>query len=171
MSIRPMRRSGRMQQRRDRIFDARTGIEDYLSSHVPRQRKESAASTLEYAYDGFCVAQVARALGKQTIMLLSSSAKKLPQSLVLHWLVRIATATANEWASVRCKARLHGGNARSTWSVQQDIPGLIQLLGAGRLSRNWILFSTTMSSRWGYGQVIHESGKEDAEHGAVCAHQ
>jgi len=48
-------------------YEARGGIEDYLKlGYVPAdgKAKEATASTLEYAYDDFCVAQMARALGK-----------------------------------------------------------------------------------------------------------
>ncbi len=50
------------------IFAARSGLTDYIKlGYVPADKgvNESAACTLEYAYDDYCVAQMARALGKQ----------------------------------------------------------------------------------------------------------
>ncbi len=48
-------------------FQARSGIEDYIKlGYVPYDHgvRESVACTLEYAYDDFAVAQMAKALGK-----------------------------------------------------------------------------------------------------------
>ncbi len=49
-------------------FQARSGIEDYIKlGYVPYDHgvHESVACTLEYAYDDFAVAQMAKALGKE----------------------------------------------------------------------------------------------------------
>ncbi|MFA6449772.1 MAG: glycoside hydrolase family 92 protein, partial [bacterium] len=50
----------------DRGYEARNGILDYVRlGYVPANgNSESVASTLEYAYDDFCIAQMAKALGR-----------------------------------------------------------------------------------------------------------
>ncbi|MEM1689927.1 MAG: GH92 family glycosyl hydrolase [Candidatus Hadarchaeales archaeon] len=49
------------------FYEARTGIEDYMTlGYCPTDRgyRESVSLTLEYAYDDWCIAQLAKALGK-----------------------------------------------------------------------------------------------------------
>lgn len=50
----------------DRGYEARDGILDYIKlGYVPADKySESVACTMEYAYDDYCVAQMAKALGK-----------------------------------------------------------------------------------------------------------
>jgi len=50
------------------FYEARTGIEDYMQlGYCPADRgyPESVSLTLEYAYDDWCIAQLAAALGKE----------------------------------------------------------------------------------------------------------
>ncbi|WP_321476440.1 GH92 family glycosyl hydrolase [uncultured Paludibaculum sp.] len=150
------------------VFDARLGIEDYLKlGYVPADGgvRESAARTLEYAYDDFCIAQMARALGKQDdyqrFMKQAKSYRNLydPSTGFMRgrnrdgsWLTPFDPL---DWGGVFTE-----GNAwQWLWSVQHDIPGLIELMG-GRdafIKKLDTLFSTTTDFKvGGYKQVIHE---------------
>ena len=134
------------------IFDARTGIEDYLRlGYVPADKvKESVASTLEYAYDNFCVAQMARAFGRQK----TSTATFLQHSKNYRNLFDASTGfmrgrnSDGKWVEPFDPLAWGGvyteGNAwQWLWSVQQDIPGLIQLLG-----KRWLYPETGYSLQY-----------------------
>ncbi len=150
------------------IFAARSGIEDYIRlGYVPADRgfRESAACTLEYAYDDFCVAQMARALGKD-----ADYKKFLAQSRNYRNLYDRTTGfmrgrnTDGSWLAPFDPLAWGGvyteGNAwQWLWSVQQDVPGLIELMGGRDSFINKLdeLFSTTNDFHvGGYGKVIHE---------------
>jgi predicted alpha-1,2-mannosidase len=163
------------------IFDARTGIEDYLRlGYVPADKvKESAASTLEYAYDDFCVAQMARALGKQddyaTFLQHSKNYRNLFDASTGFMRGRNSDGKWVEpfdplaWGGVYTE-----GNAwQWLWSVQQDIPGLIQLLGGkdGFIQKLDTLFTMTNEFKvGGYGQVIHEMTEAKMQNMGQYAH-
>lgn len=150
------------------VFHARRGIEDYLKlGYVPADGgvRESAARTLEYAYDDFCIAQVARALGKQ-----DDYERFMKQSKFYRNLYDASTGYMRgknrdgswltpfdplDWGGVYTE-----GNAwQWLWSVQQDIPGLMQLMGGREkfIDKLDTLFTTTTDFKvGGYKQVIHE---------------
>ena len=150
------------------IFAARRGLEDYLKlGYVPADSgvRESVARTLEYAYDDFCVAQMARALGKQAdyerFMKQSKSYRNVydPSTGFMRGRNRdgswVTPFDPLAWGGVYTE-----GNAwQWLWSVQHDIPGLIQLMG-GRdafIKKLDTLFTTTTDFKvGGYKQVIHE---------------
>jgi predicted alpha-1,2-mannosidase len=149
------------------IFAARRGIEDYLRlGYVPADKvKESAASTLEYAYDDFCVAQMARGLGKQDdyrrFMKQSQNYKNLFDSSTGFMRGRNSDGKWEEpfdalaWGG----AFTEGNPWQWLWSVQHDIPGLMQLLGGRDAFINKLdeLFSTTTDFHiGGYKELIHE---------------
>jgi predicted alpha-1,2-mannosidase len=148
-------------------YDARSGILDYVRlGYVPADKvKESAASTLEYAYDDFCVAQMARALGKTDDWTLFTAHSKNYRNLFDastgfmrgrnsdgSWITPFDPLA---WGGVYTE-----GNAwQWLWSVQHDVPGLMKLLG-GRdafIQKLDELFSMTGDFHvGGYGKVIHE---------------
>jgi predicted alpha-1,2-mannosidase len=150
------------------VFQARSGIEDYLTlGFVPYDHgvRESVACTLEYAYDDFAVAQMAKALGKEDDYKLFLERSKNYRNLYdantgfmrgrksdRSW---IEPFDPLEWGGVYTE-----GNAwQWLWSVQQDIPGLMELMGgkAAFLKKLDSLFTATTSFRvGGYRQVIHE---------------
>lgn len=149
-------------------YQARSGIEDYLKlGYVPADSKgkEPAASTLEYAYDDFCVAQMARALGKSSdyrlFMEHSKNYRNIYDSNTGFMRGRNRDGSWVEpfdplaWGGVYTE-----GNAwQWLWSVQHDVPGLIGLLGGKQafLKKLDTLFSMTGEFHvGGYGQVIHE---------------
>jgi predicted alpha-1,2-mannosidase len=149
------------------IFKARSGIEDYIRlGYVPADKvSESAASTLEYAYDDFCVAQVAKALGHmddyRTFTAHSKNYRNLFDASTGFMRGRNSDGKWVEpfsplaWGGVYTE-----GNAwQWLWSVQHDVPGLMQLLG-GRdafIKKLDTLFTMTGDFEvGGYKQVIHE---------------
>jgi predicted alpha-1,2-mannosidase len=150
------------------IFDARSGIEDYVRlGYVPADRgtRESAACTLEYAYDDFCIAQMARALGREDDYKMFTAHSKNYRNLydpkTGFMRGRNADGTWVEpfdplaWGGVFTE-----GNAwQWLWSVQHDVPGLMQLMGGREAFIRKLdeLFSTSNEFHvGGYRQVIHE---------------
>jgi len=149
-------------------FQARPGIEDYVKlGYVPADSgvRESAACTLEYAYDDFCVAQMARALGYdddyQKFMAQSRSYRRIYDTKTGFMRGRLRDGKwlepfdPLEWGGVYTE-----GNAwQWLWSVQHDVPGLIKLMGgqAAFTAKLDELFSTTNDFKvGGYKRVIHE---------------
>ncbi|MGC4055618.1 MAG: glycoside hydrolase family 92 protein [Paludibaculum sp.] len=150
------------------VFKARMGIEDYLKlGYVPADGgvQESAARTLEYAYDDFCVAQVARALGKmddyERFMKQAKSYRNLYDASTGYMRGRnkdgswLTPFDPLDWGGVFTE-----GNAwQWLWSVQHDVPGLMALMGGREafLKKLDELFTTTTDFKvGGYKQVIHE---------------
>ena len=148
-------------------YHARDGIEDYLKlGYVPADKvKESAACTLEYAYDDFCVAQMARGMGRDADYKMFVEHSKKYRNL---WDPSVGFMRGRNsdgswvtpfdplaWGGVYTE-----GNAwQWLWSVQHDIPGLIALMGGKEKFTAKLdeLFSTTTDFKvGGYGQVIHE---------------
>lgn len=149
------------------IFEARRGIEYYLNlGYVPADKvKESAASTLEYAYDDFCIAQMARALGKQGDYRFFTAHSKNYRNLYdpATGFMR-GRNSDGKWVEPFDPLDWGGafteGNAwQWLWSVQQDVAGLIQLMGGrDKFIRKLDTFFTMTSDYrvGGYKQVIHE---------------
>ena len=149
-------------------FQARSGIEDYIKlGYVPYDHgvRESVACTLEYAYDDFAVAQMAKALGKdedyKTFQARAGNYRNIYDAKTGFMRGRKSDGTWIEpfdplaWGGVYTE-----GNAwQWLWSVQQDVPGLMELMG-GRdafLKKLDTLFTTTPEFKvGGYGSVIHE---------------
>jgi predicted alpha-1,2-mannosidase len=164
------------------MFQARTGIEDYIKlGYVPYDRgvRESAACTLEYAYDDFAVAQMAKALGRmddyKTFIARSKNYRNVYDPSVGFmrgrksdgsWLVPFDPLA---WGGVYTE-----GNAwQWLWSVQQDIPGLMELMGGrGEFIKKLdsLFTATTAFHVGGYGQVIHEMTEAKMEDMGQYAH-
>jgi len=164
------------------VFEARNGIEDYLKlGYVPYDRgvNESVACTLEYAYDDFAVAQMAKALGKQddyaTFHARSRNYRNLYDASVGFMRGRKSDGSWIEpfdplaWGGVYTE-----GNAwQWLWSVQQDVPGLMELMGGREafLKKLDALFTATTAFRvGGYGKVIHEMTEAKMENMGQYAH-
>jgi predicted alpha-1,2-mannosidase len=107
---------------------------------VPDEEDESVSKTLEYAYDDWCIAQMARALGKtddyNEFMKRAASYKNIYDP-DLGWM-RPKDSHGNWRAPF--DAHIFGGgtnlndvteatSSQYSWFVPQDVPGLIALMG------------------------------------------
>jgi len=126
---------------------------------------EAGAKTLEYAYDDFCAAQLAHAVGR------NADAKLFAQH-AMNYTNLFDSSTGfvrgrdghgiwnqpfypDEWGGPFTE----GCSWHWTWSAMQDVPGLINLMGGGEkfAARLDAVFSTPNTFRVGtYGQPIHE---------------
>jgi predicted alpha-1,2-mannosidase len=101
---------------------------------------ESLSKTLEYAYDDYCIAQMAKALGKQedyaTFMKRAASYKNLfdpslglmrPRDSKGQWRTPFNPHFYDE--NTRSNDVTEGTSWQYSWYVPQDVPGLIQLFG------------------------------------------
>jgi predicted alpha-1,2-mannosidase len=112
-------------------YEARGGL-TYLKQlgYVPTDKTaESASRTLEDSYDDWCVAQVAKALGKT-----KDYEFFLHRSLNYQHLFNKETGfmqgkkSDGSWADPK-DGWTEGDHWVYTWAVMQDIPGLIELMG------------------------------------------
>ena len=102
---------------------------------------ESLSKTLEYAYDDWCIAQMAKALGKTDdynyFMKRAASYKNIYDPSI-GWMR--SEGFAGQLAHAVRSARLYGGgtnlndvteatSSQYSWFVPQDVPGLIALMG------------------------------------------
>ena len=104
------------------------------------QEDESVSKTLEYAYDDWCVARMAKALGKtadyETFMKRAASYTNIYDASI-GWM-RPKDARGN-WRTPFDAHAFGGGNkladvteatsSQYSWFVPQDVPGLIRLMG------------------------------------------
>jgi putative alpha-1,2-mannosidase len=107
--------------------------------YVPADKeRESVSKTLEYAYDDWCIAQVARALGKMDDFTLFSKRAGLYRNLFDSQtgfmrgknLDGTWVSPFNPRYSTELQPEYTEGNAwQYTWYVPQDVPGLIDLMG------------------------------------------
>ncbi len=112
-------------------YEARAGL-TYLKrlGYIPADKTaESASSTLEDSYDDWCVAQVAKALGKTSdyefFLKRSQNYNSLFNSQTGFMQARNSDGS---WAGSR-NGWTEGSKWVYTWDVLHDIPGLIQLMG------------------------------------------
>ena len=147
----------------------RCGVDYYNKlGYVPRDVKirESAARTLEYAYDDWCIAELARALGK-------TEAEKLYRRRSENWRnvfdpQRKIAVGRNQDGSFNKDFNQYswGGDFTEgcalhyTWSVFHNVPGLVEAMGGakafeGRLDEIFTLPPVAECSY--YGCVIHEA--------------
>ena len=117
--------------------------------------KEQTSRTLEYAYDDFCVAQLARALGKtddyQLLMQRSENWRNVINPLTGYADGRHADGSwENNTDLVHRKPYItEGATCHYTWYVPQNIPGLIELTG-GKTA-----FSSKLDSMFTQGRYWH----------------
>jgi len=107
---------------------------------IPMDKEgNSVSKALEYAYDDWCIAQFAKALGKVADYKYfidratfyrnhfdSQSGMMRGRSLSGKWRENFDPANASGWGSGDFT---EGNSWQYTWSVQQDITGLIELMG------------------------------------------
>jgi predicted alpha-1,2-mannosidase len=112
-------------------YEARAGL-TYLKQlgYIPADKTaEAASSTLEDSYDDWCVAQVAKSLGRAAdyhfFLERSLNYKHLFNAKTGFMQARNADGS---WASPAA-GWTEGGPQVYTWDVLHDIPGLLQLMG------------------------------------------
>ena len=129
-------------------FEARAGASFYHTiGYVPDDKTaESVSRTLEYAYDDWCIAQVAKEMGKmddyKSLMQWSQNYKNIYNTEKGFMLPRKYNG---EWIDLDDHNR-HGFTEGSKWTylfcVLQDIPGMIEMMGGkdafvAKLDRNF----------------------------------
>ena len=155
------------QKKGDKGYDGRLGIDYYLKSgYVPCDMvKESASRTLEFAYDDYCVALMAKELGKEKYFrkFFKSSKNYLNlfdkknrlfrgKNIDGYWKEPFSPI---EWGGPFCE----GCAWHYLWSVQHNIEGLIELVGGKKefTKRLDVLFNSPPDFKVGtYKKVIHE---------------
>jgi predicted alpha-1,2-mannosidase len=145
----------------------RVGVEEYLKLHyLPADRiPQSMAETVDAAYGDFCIAQVAKALGKQEdyamFMKRSENWRELfdPKTKFLRgknedgsWETPFDPFT---WGS----PYVEGGAWQHRWDAPQNIPGLIEVMGGKAASAAALEEMVTIQPIFNvgvYGAEIHE---------------
>jgi predicted alpha-1,2-mannosidase len=133
-------------------YEARGGLTWYKSlGFVPQDKTdESVSRTLEFAYDDFCVAQIAKAAGKpddyEMLLKRSRNYKNLYDQEKGYMRPRKADLTWDEESWSSPEARMPGFTEGGPWTYlfcfMQDIPGAIALMGgneqfAAKLDENF----------------------------------
>ncbi len=123
-------------------FEARGGLTWYKSlGYVPQDKTdESVSRTLEFAYDDFCVAQLAKAAGRQAdyelLMNRSRNYKNLYDPALGFMRAKKADGTWDEESWASHEDRKPGFTEGSPWTYlfceMQDIPGMITLMGGAQ---------------------------------------
>ncbi len=132
------------------------------------KENESVSKTLEYAYDDYCIAQMAQALGKKedaaTFSKRAASYKNLfdPSVGLMrgkdsagHWHSPFDPHSYDERAGVNDFTE--GTSWQYSWSVPQDVPGLIALMG-GREK-----FAQKLDSLFTFQEADKSSGVSDIQ--------
>ncbi len=120
-------------------YEARGGLTWYKSlGYVPQDKTdESVSRTLEFAYNDFCVAQMAKAVGKmddyQLLMKRSRNYKNLYDPAKGFMRPKKADGTWDEESWSTREERMPGFTEGGPWTYlfceMQDIPGMIALMG------------------------------------------
>lgn len=127
--------------------EARNGLSWYMKlGYVPADKtNESVSNTLEGAYDDFCVAQVAKSVGRvqeyDTLMNRSRNYRNLYNPKTGFMAPRLSNG---QWSEHRREGFTEGGPWTYLFAVQHDVPGLIDLMGGRekfikRLDKNFRL--------------------------------
>ncbi len=151
----------------------RDGANDYNTlGYVPYSNvngetsfHEACAKTLEYAYDDYCAAQLAHSIGDETSA--AAFAKhamnytNLFDASVGFMRGRHAKGSWNEpfYADEWGGPFTEGDSWQWTWSVMQDVPGLVNLMGGEAKFADKLdaVFTAPNTFRVGtYGRPIHE---------------
>ena len=127
---------------------------------------ESAARTLEYAYDDWCILQVAKTLGRprKELQPLAKASKNYRNLFDSSYNLMRGRKQDGNWPDTFSPFKWGGdfteGNAwHYTWSVFHDVPGLIQLMGGKARFEAMLDSVMTLPPVYDesyYGFVIHE---------------
>ncbi len=144
-------------------YEARGGLTWYMKhGYIPADMtSESVSRTLEFAYDDYCVAQVAKALGKdkdyQILMNRSKNYKKLYHNQSGFMVPRLHDGT---WLPLGTKGNVgpevhRGFTEGSHWTylfcAMHDVEGLIELMGGADA------FIEKLDSNFSGGHYRHEN--------------
>ncbi|MBI1288688.1 MAG: glycoside hydrolase family 92 protein [Flavobacteriales bacterium] len=113
-------------------YEARSGLYWYKKlGYIPVDKtSESVSRTLESAYDDFCVAQVAKAVGKTEDHDYFMQRSKFYQNLYNPETKFMAPRNADgSWNEHRKWGFTEGGPWTYLFCVMQDVPGMIDLMG------------------------------------------
>ncbi len=142
----------------------RIGIEDYQKlGYVPASHHESVARSLDYAYDDYCIAQVAEALGEgaQALRTRQTHYRNSFDPAVGFMRGRNADGSWQEpwdefhWGS----PYVEGGPWQCLWAVPHDVEGLAELLGGKEAmvaKLDQMLATPPKFTTGAYGMEIHE---------------
>lgn len=146
----------------------RKGMKEYLEyGYLPADIRthESVCSTLDYVYGDFCIAQIAKHLGREQeyaqLMERAQGYKQMYDPAVGFMRGRLqdgswlAPFDAYEWGGAYCE----GGPWQSSWAVQHDLLGLADLAGGRAALKHRLdeLFAAPPVFKVGsYGFEIHE---------------
>ncbi|MGZ9583965.1 GH92 family glycosyl hydrolase [Paenibacillus marinisediminis] len=146
----------------------RRGMKEYLEyGYLPADiiTHESVCSTLDYVYGDFCIAQIAKHLGREKeyneLMERATGYKQMFDPAIGFMRGRLQDGSwlepfdAYEWGGAYCE----GGPWQSSWAVQHDLLGLADLAGGreGLKKQLDALFAAPPVFKVGsYGFEIHE---------------
>lgn len=153
-------------------------------NHAPRRDAtnsfaEASAKTLEFAYDDFCAAQLAKAVGK---MQLAETFARHAMNYTNLFDPKVGFIRERKadgaWDEPFYPEQWGGGFTEGcswhwTWCVFQDIPGLMQLMGGEQAFADKLdaVFSTPNTVKAGtYGGMIHEMTEMQAADMGQYAH-
>lgn len=146
----------------------RRGMQHYLEyGYLPSDiiTHESVCSTLDYVYGDFCIAQIAKHLGRETeyalLMERAKGYKQMFDPTIGFMRGRLKDGSwqtpfdAYEWGGAYCE----GGPWQSSWAVQHDLLGLADVMGGREALKQRLdaLFAAPPVFKVGsYGFEIHE---------------
>lgn len=140
----------------------RIGIEDYKAlGYVSTDHHESVARSLDYAYDDWCIAQIATGEAREKLLKRAGSYVNLYDSEVGFMRGKDPQGKWLEpWNEFHWgDPYVEGGPWQSSWAVQHDAAGLIRLMGGeeafvAKLDR--MLTTPPYFTTGAYGFEIHE---------------
>lgn len=133
-------------------YEARGGLTYYMQlGYVPQDKTdESVSRTLEFAYDDFCVAQLAKAVGRMddyaVLMKRAKNYRNLYDPAKGFMRPRLADGRWDEESWNSKEERMPGFTEGGPWTylfcAMQDVPGLVELMGgpekfAAKLDENF----------------------------------
>ncbi|HEV2861394.1 MAG TPA: GH92 family glycosyl hydrolase [Pyrinomonadaceae bacterium] len=120
-------------------FEARGGLTWYMKlGYVPQDKTdESVSRTLEFAYDDFCVAQLAKAVGRtddyEVLMKRAKNYRNLYDPAKGFMRPRLADGSWDEESWNTKEERMPGFTEGGPWTYlfceMQDVPGMVELMG------------------------------------------
>jgi len=116
-------------------YEARAGLTYYKTlGYIPADKTaESASGTLEDAFEDYCVAQVAKGLGKtgdyDLFLKRSQNYRNLFDHRTGFLEARLSDGSFYEHAARRYNPFTEGSKWTYLFCVMQDVPGLVQLMG------------------------------------------